>query len=144
MNIFYKLHEELDQEYRGTHTAPTRNGDNAPIYDLTQIYPDDIYTPKAAIYYGDEAGSLHDQQVIRLFMTLRGDPEAKVKIYRAVPNNESMVINTGDWVTISKKYAKRHGESTLRGDYKVEELTVPAKTLYTDANSLYEFGYDPT
>ena len=142
MNIFYTLYESITQDYRGTHTAPDKDS-GAPIYDLTQIYPDDIYTPKAARYYGDEAGSIHDQQVIRLFMSLQGKPEAQVKIYRAVPN-KAMGINAGDWVTISRRYAKKHGESTLRGEYEVAEEEVSAKTLYTDANSLYEFGYDPT
>ena len=53
-------------------------------------------------------------------------------------------INVGDWVTLSKDYAVLHGESTLRGDYKILTKRVPARTLFTDGNSIFEFGYDPT
>ncbi len=53
-------------------------------------------------------------------------------------------INAGDWVTLNRDYAKLHGESTLRGDYKILTKKVPAKTLFADGNSIFEFGYDPT
>ena len=53
-------------------------------------------------------------------------------------------IDAGDWVTLSKDYAVLHGESTLRGDYKILTKEVPARTLFTDGNSIFEFGYDPT
>ena len=52
-------------------------------------------------------------------------------------------INSGDWVTISRDYAKEHGESNLGGTgrYKIISKTVPAKTLYTDGNDIFEWGY---
>lgn len=53
-------------------------------------------------------------------------------------------INPGDWVTIYRPYAVEHGESSLRGEYKVLSKTVYAKDLYTDGNSIYEWGWDPT
>ena len=50
-------------------------------------------------------------------------------------------INSGDWVTIYRPYAKEHGLSSLRGKYKILSMTVPAKNLFTDGNSIYEWGY---
>jgi len=50
-------------------------------------------------------------------------------------------IGSGDWVTIDRNYAKLHGESNLGGRYKIVSKTVPAKTLYTDGNDIFEWGY---
>jgi len=52
-------------------------------------------------------------------------------------------IFPGDWITIWRPYAAQHGNSTLNGEYKILSKTVPASTLYTDGNSIYEFGYNP-
>jgi hypothetical protein len=39
--------------YVGHHKAPMKSDDvSAPLHDLTKVYPDDIYSPKAAQYYG--------------------------------------------------------------------------------------------
>lgn len=132
------------EDYKGVHKAPSKNY-GAPLHDLTQIYPDDIYSDKASIYYGDNSGSLEDNKIIQIFKNVKGKPEKLVKVYRAVPKlkNQKLSINTGDWVTLSKKYAINHGESTLLGKYNIVYKIVPAKTLFTDANSIYEFGYNP-
>ena len=53
-------------------------------------------------------------------------------------------INPGDWVTPSRIYAVEHGESIHgKGNYRILTKTVEAKDLYTDGDSLQEFGYDP-
>lgn len=52
-------------------------------------------------------------------------------------------INPGDWVTPWRPYAVQHGRSSLRGEYRILSKTVPASELYTDGNSLYEFGWNP-
>jgi hypothetical protein len=57
---------------------------------------------------------------------------------------KGLEINSGDWVTINKRYAIGHGRSTLLGDYKILTKTVPAKHLFTTGDSLHEFGYDPS
>lgn len=49
-------------------------------------------------------------------------------------------INSGDWVTISRDYAKEHGEGNLK-NYKIVSKTVPAKNLFTDGNDIFEWGY---
>jgi hypothetical protein len=133
----------LENEYKGSHKAPNKFR-GAPLHDLTQIYPDDIYSNKAVAYYGDRATDYSDRLSISIMQSTKDKPEANVKIYRAVPSNAQCDINASDWVTINKQYAVTHGERTLGGDYKIITKVVPAKHLYTDANSIHEFGYDPS
>jgi hypothetical protein len=54
---------------------------------------------------------------------------------------EKVKINNGDWVTINPAYAKVHGQSNLNNKFKVLSKTVPAKNLFTDGNSIHEWGY---
>ncbi len=54
-----------------------------------------------------------------------------------------MKIEPGNWVTISRAYAKEHGDSSLNGEYRIISKTVYAGELFTDGNSLHEQGYDP-
>lgn len=51
-------------------------------------------------------------------------------------------INNGDWVTLTKQYAIEHGKSNLNGNYRLLSKTVPVKHVFTDGNSIHEFGYD--
>ena len=183
--------------YRGSHTAPMKDS-GAPLNDLTKIYPDDIYSSKAAQYYGHYGnGSAQDAQSIALMQSARNRPNLPVTMYRAVPyeksfgeqvatldaqmatfmrrgntpsdsalsgsawyNNASemrarlasaaeaqattarLTINNGDWVTLNRAYAKEHGEGALNGNYKIISQKVPARKLFTDGNSIHEFGYD--
>jgi len=53
-------------------------------------------------------------------------------------------INVGDWVTINFQYAKNHGQSNLGNKFRILQKTVHAKDLYTDGNSIHEWGYFPT
>ena len=192
------------EDYRGSHTAPDKTN-GAPLHDLTGVYPDDIYSDKAARYYGDMGGDVNDMVSLSLMQAYRNKPNAMVKIYRAVPdinkeidarikyynqliayveqyrfppikdrvasgefsdlgyNKEKYInklskdvsdleskkqktigINSGDWVTLNRNYAIDHGKSSLRDKYKIVSKSVAAKTLYTDANSVHEFGYDPS
>ena len=54
------------------------------------------------------------------------------------------IINKGDWVSINKKYAMDHGRSNLNGKYKILSKTVRADQIWTDGNSIHEWGYDPS
>lgn len=51
-------------------------------------------------------------------------------------------IHTGDWVTISRDYAKEHGEANLNGQYRILSKKVLASEIFTDGNSIHEWGYD--
>ncbi len=130
-------------DYSGEHRAPRRDS-GAPLDNLKGVYPDDVYGPNAARYYGNESGSQTDKAAVRIIQATKGKPDAPVKVFRAIPKSiESNEINPGDWITTIKSYAVQHGEGPLGGDYKILEKTVPAGDLYTDGNSIFEFGYDP-
>lgn len=134
---------EGELDYRGEHRAPTRNDYNAPGHELNKIYPDDIYGPKGHQYYGHGEGQM-DKDTMQILNELRGNPDANLVVYRAVPNSVSdLEINPGDWVTPNLDYAHMHGARFDDG-YRVLERKVPARHIYTDANSIHEFGYDPT
>lgn len=47
-------------------------------------------------------------------------------------------INKGDWVGITKQYAKDHGDSAL-DDYKIISKKVKAKDIYTNGDSIHEW-----
>ena len=60
-----------ESNYRGAHTAPSANY-GAPGHDLTGVYPDDIYGPNGARYYGH--GGLDkglDVETIKILNTFR-------------------------------------------------------------------------
>jgi hypothetical protein len=134
--------------YRGQHKAPTLeqsplgDGSVAQAHQLNQVYPDDIYSPQAARYYGHGADPDMDAALIRRLQAVRDQPDAPLWTYRAVPKGSQQYLQHGDWVTPSKEYAVEHGESALGGNYDIIRRRVPAKALVTDANSPYEFGYD--
>jgi hypothetical protein len=141
-------------DYRGMHTAPY-NGRGSPLHDLTDTYPPDIYGPMGANYYGhNNPPSTMDKQTVAQVQALRGKPNASVNIYRAVPktitdrqgkrdSTYAPSITKRDWVTINPDYARMHGESTLRGNYKILSKKVKARDLYTMGDSIHEWGYDP-
>jgi len=129
-------------EYAGMHSAPGRNADNAPASDLTKIFPDDVYGPRAVQYYGHGEGGW-ENETINALRKVRGNPDAEITVYRAVPEGVED-INAGDWVTPNRRYAEMHGDSWVEdGNYRIIEEKVRAGDLYTDANSIHEFGWDP-
>ncbi len=135
------------KDYMGGHEAPMAEDINAPIWDLTgkytgnKLYPDDIYGFDSARLYS--SGMDYDTTAISILKSLKNKPNAKVTVYRAIPKDIKGEINPGDWVTLVKEYAKDHGESNLGGNYKIVKKEVFARDIFTDANSIQEFGYDP-
>jgi len=129
-------------DYGGGHRPPGPDG-GAPLHDLTAngtVYPDDVYGPQGARYYGTGDTSM-DRQTLKIAHEVRGKPEAQIPIFRAVPKTAGDTINHGDWVTTNPAYARAHGESALRGKYKVIGKTVRADEVYTNGDSLHEYGY---
>lgn len=136
--IFYQKVSEYGIEHR-----PPSPDSGAPLYDLTgngEVYPDDIYSDKAAQYYGHGDARL-DKETVKIAQSYKGKPDGEVTIYRAIPENISSEINTGDWVTINKNYAIEHGESQFDGKYKILEKIVKAKEVFTNGDSIHEYGY---
>lgn len=195
-SMIYKA--EGMSEDMSRHQAPYRDEEGffQPAYDVSQMFPG-IYTSsfsKALREYG--TGSDSDPESLQIIRNIHNNPDAKVKIYRAVekglrdqitdlkqdrkyikqngsvppwadvpPNTadeytefvESQIDNLGsvngatiqpsinvrDWVTLTKRYAEDHGELAIPNGFTVISKTVMAKDLFTDGNSIHEFGYDP-
>ena len=132
-----------DADYKGQHSAPM-SGDNAPLHDLSQVYPEDIYGSKGLQYYGTGDNAI-DSESMDIINSLKGKPDQTVTMYRSVPSDAGDVdINAGDWVSLSESYVKQHGESALNGDYKIISKKVPASQLFTNGDSINEFGFDPS
>ena len=194
-----------EEDYRGEHEAPD-NTNGFPITDLSECYGDEVYSYDCEKLFGTREG--FDNESCSIIRSVKGQPNAKIKVYRAVPdlnydntskikelnkilsyyykfkffpmNNEiidnleskyshirnyeesnkaiiadinnqidelgkqkrpNLTIEDGDWVTISKAYAKSHGKSNLDGKYKVISKVVKASELYSECNSIHEWGY---
>ena len=128
----------MADDYKGEHTAP--DSDSAPMWDLRGTYPEDIYTSVAVSYYG--SGRKDDGEAISIIQGAKGRRDKQVRIFRAVPKTISQ-INKGDWVSITRSYAKEHGEDHLNNNFKIITKLVNARDLFTDGNSVQEWGYDP-
>jgi hypothetical protein len=209
MHILSLIEIYENVEYRGEHTAPTKETGN-PLHNVSEsVYPKDIYTldlKTAVRYYGD--GTPEDSQSMSIIQHYHNKPNKSIKIYRAIPklidknteilpdlrklinyhnkfgffpvnnpiiNNyeknfehlpyddmqeaiydkiindindkqnkqEKVTINPHDWVTINKQYAINHGKHELNNQYKILTKTVKAKDIYTNGDSIHEWGYDP-
>ena len=133
-----------EPEYKGEHDAPVSGEGYAPLYDLHGVYPSDMYSFQATRMYGEYSEEYSDAVSIDVIQMCRYRPNQIVTIYRAVPKNLArQQINPGDWVTINRQYAKAHGESNLRGNYRIISKKVWARDLFTDGNSIHEWGYNP-
>jgi len=114
--------------------------EGAPLYDLTDngVYPDDVYRRPDWYAYGPT-----DWESFHVASRVRGRPDARVWMYRAVPC-DVREINNGDWVTTSRDYAIQHGRhgTDPSQDMCVLSKRVPAACLRTDGNSLSEWGYN--
>lgn len=128
-------------EYRRVHRAPDREF-GAPMHDVTQgIYPEDIYGSNGSRYYGT-GNSRADAESFAAIRRLRGKPDGKVTVYRAVPKGVKR-INPGDWVTPSLTYAMEHGEGPLGGDFEIASAETRASDVFTNGDSINEWGFDP-
>ena len=141
-------------DYHGQHAAPGPDS-GVPIHNLSGVYPDDFYGPNGFRYYADH-GQPRDRDSYMKHVRARGNPDHIMSVYRAIPkdvyqkamrqNSETplaLMIKKGDWVTPSKEYAKEHGEGALNGKYKVVARRVRAKDVYTNGDSIHEWGYHP-
>jgi hypothetical protein len=133
---------KMAEDYRMTHTSPQPEGKNS-LDDFSETMPDSPNDPNFARYYGMGGEySKADAETIAVMKTVQGNPDAEVTIYRAVPKGVKD-INAGDWVSTSKDYANRHGDSHIEGGYDLIEKKVRAGDLNTDGD-LHEWGYNPS
>ena len=131
--------------HRGSHRAPGKEGARADDLTMNGVYPADVYTRPDWYESGEGLQEMHK------IMRLRGRPDGFAWIFRAVPSDiagplegrVSRLITPGDWVTTNKKYAQEHGDSALNGEYVVVARRVRARDIYTEGNSIFEWGYNP-
>jgi hypothetical protein len=134
-------------EYAGHHQSPGP-GTGFPVHDMSGNedlggVPDDWYThPQYYAHSGEAPGVRGMKQTQQMYNRVRGNPEATVNIYRALPHGNAD-FHTGDWVTPSLEYARGHAASQQGPDqdWPVIKSTVPAKHLWQNADSYYEMGY---
>jgi hypothetical protein len=133
-----------ESSYKGQHTAPM-NDSGKPLWDLSEIYPDDFYSSQGARFYGHGEDLGRDMRIVAQIQSFKGRPDRPVTIYRAVPKDvpKGQGINKGDWITTDRQYAKEHGQGALGDNYKIIKKTVKARDIFTNGDSIYEFGYDP-
>jgi len=128
----------MDTSYRLSHTAPRDDGYSNPIDRLADSFGDDVYDHPE--YYG--SGEC-DEETMQQIQFVRGNPDALVTVYRAVPPGVKEV-NPGDWVTLSRAYAEQHAmdDTDPAKDWPILAHQVPASSVFTDGNDLAEYGYD--
>jgi len=134
---------KVDVSYRGSHQISSDFG--APMHNMTKdIYPDDLYSSQGLRLYGDSGGidDKASRESYNIIQKVRNIPNAEVTVYRAVPKG-AKTINDGDFVTPSKEYAQRHNDLVHKGKGDILSKKVKAKDLYTEGNSINEFGYYP-
>jgi 8-oxo-dGTP diphosphatase len=136
-----------DTSYRMEHRPPDTDF-GAPHHDLTQILPDNVYTHPQYYDPNGQGGDWQDRKTFQdsyhQIQRTRDKPEAKVRIYRALPAEYAgQGFRSGDWVTTSRDYAIGHGKhhSDSKHDWPVISTTVPAKHLQTSGDDLREWGY---
>lgn len=127
-----------EQDYRIMHQAPDSDY-GAPLHDVEKIMPDFYTHPH---YYDN--GQPYQHESVGPIMNARGNPEKKIKIYRALPaEHAGNGFNTGDWVTTSKSYAREHAQQNAdpKHNWPVISTTVPAKHLHTEGD-VHEWAYN--
>lgn len=129
-------------EYQEGHIAPLADEDNASAVDMSIHFGDD-YIDHPEYYSGFGRNKKIMSEMKEALRKAKGNPDALIKIYRALPT-EHNTINHGDWVSMSKTYVESHLESNGDEEWHVVEAEVPAKTLWTEANDIVEWGYDQT
>lgn len=140
----------LDQQSVGI-IQSLRNKPHATV-KVYRAVPDDLTTAdKIAKIEGQKAYILKHGKVPPNVETNLNSSKYYDQLYdelnrlKAEPGKaeEAPAIAAGDWVTINRNYAKDHGESTLRGNYKIISKLVKASEVFTNGDSIHEFGYWP-
>jgi len=140
---------EFDVSYRMDHQPRGPQDGGGRLDDITaggELFPEDVYSTDGLRIYGNP-NNVSDRQSYAAIMEARGNPDAEITIYRAVPQNVDQ-INPGDWVTLSPEYAAVHAGSGYGPDGqqagKVISQRVRVKDVYSDGNDLNEFGFFPS
>lgn len=133
--------DEVDSSYRMTHQSPGPESGTS-VDNMEAVYPN-FYARSDLYSTGDEVS---DAESLRVINSVIGNPEATVTIYRSLPPDVPQVINPGDWVSLSKNYAKEHGMDAVdeAADWPVISREVPAREVYNNGDSINEWGWTPS
>lgn len=104
-------------------------------------FPKDILD-NARAYFPDYQKDPETLAIIRLLKEAQNKPQTPITVYRGAPSGG--VLNTGDWVSLSEKYARQYAYDGIYADSdnsKVYSYKVKACELSFDGDSIYEFGY---
>jgi len=130
--------DDFVKEYQMAH-RPTKGPRLSNLKEQVEgedFAPSNIYD-KPEHYARSDIASGGPEETIRKIREVRDNPEKKVKIYRAAPKGAK--LNKGDWITLSKEYAKVHS----RNEMPIIEQEVSAKDVRWAGDDLSEFGYYP-
>ena len=126
-------------DYRMQHRPAGLEG--APLHDLTanEVFPKGFYQ-RPDLY---PAYHSSDGEAVSKIFESRGRPDRLVWIYRAVPRGVR-IIAPGDWVSITKSYARDEGRHPSKPSEDMEVLAakVRAKDIHTSGDSIQEWGYN--
>jgi len=133
-------HQEQSQkeDYMMSH-RPTETGitaDNLINQDVETPMPDNYYE----ILNNQAKNDIDIKETMDQLNKIKNNPNAEITIYRATTGNS---INDGDWITLSKNYAKRHNEHSLGNKGNVVEMKVKAKDIQFAGDDIKEWGYYP-
>lgn len=131
-NQITKVKSGTGTETYGMSHRPSESGVGYNIDELGNA-PDFYKNPE---YFSHSKDGTY-QESISALLKIKGKPEATVTVYRASPKSE---LNKGDWISLSKKYAKQ--ESLSEGT-KVHSFKVKAKDIQFAGDDINEFGYFP-
>lgn len=124
--------KDYTMSHRPTETGATADNISQEVSDMG--FPNDFYEHPE--YYANLKDN-SDIESWNVLKEIKGKPDREITIYRASPKNE---LNSGDWVTLSKSYAKQ--ESLAEGT-PVNSFKVRAKDIQFAGDSINEFGYYP-
>lgn len=130
-----------DTDYMMAH-RPTETGAYASnishgLGEWKDLMPEDVYEHPE--WYFDMRKE-YSKESYDILKEIKDNPDAEVTIYRATTGNK---INSGDWVTLSKKYAEYHNDSQFGGKGNVVSLNVKASDIQYAGDDINEFGYFP-
>lgn len=133
-STFSNLSKELDLSYQTGHQP---DDEGVQGHDVEEYYPDFYSRPQ--LYRTGMKKS--DSESTSAILKMRGNPDAKVTIFRTIPAHAD-TINNGDWVSLSRDYAEAH-EANMPDESKLLELEVTAKDIRSPGDSINEWGYYP-
>lgn len=114
------------EDYQGEHSAPERDGNNS-LDDLSDAYPEDIYSFDGARQYG-HGDPYMDNNAILIISKYRGKPNSKLTVYRAVPHELTRDEQIAELTKDMARFMKRGN--------------MPASSTFNNSSAWYNDAYE--